>query len=314
MNTALTQSLHRELLRRLGAIAILLAALPLSAEPAAPIPPAPPIVGDDLRIPDIFTSHLPGTLSSGDLRLSAHPHLGDFRARDYLRSAIGVRYGLTSQWEASVSTEFYFSHGLGDTTFFKHFGLSTLGLGTKYNLEDRPIAGWKTAVGFDFNTPVSHPPADLTDGMRHYTPYLVSSRRLVAHPEFRIFWGVGVDLISHTGQPGEPGKNQLADNNTSLSAGAVWDHHSLHYTFEVAWDSTRLIGHTHDDTLILRPGVIWEIPWFRSSKSGRVVLLGGALRTTFGPDGTGFGAGAKLRINFDPKCRDRSKETPPPAP
>jgi len=284
--------------QRLLSALILLAGLPLFGEPTAA---ATALVGDDLRIPEVFTSHLPQTLPPGDVRVSVHPHLGDFDARDFLRIGAGLRYGLTSKWEAGASTGVYFSHGLGDVAFFKRAGLYSLNLSTKYNLGTFPIAGWTSAIGFDFDTPVSRPPRDLTDGMRHYNPYFVSSRRLLSHPEIRIFWGAGVDLVSHTDLPRKLLKNQLDDNTTSLSGGIVWDRHSLHYTLEVAWDSTRLVGHNQDDTLTLRPGVIWEVPWFRSRKSGRIVLLGGSLRCSFGPDGTGLGAGAKLRVNFDPK-------------
>ena len=309
--------------RNLLASLALLAALPLlaeSAEPPAPAetPEAAPntarIVGDDLRIPEVFTSHLPQTLKSGALRLSVHPHLGDFSNRDHLRLTTGVRYGLTAKWEASASAESYFSHGFGDVDLFKQVGLSTLNLGTKYNLGPRPIPGWNTAIGFDFTTPVSRPPADLTDGMQHYNPYLTSSRRLVSNPSIRLFWGVGIDFVHHTDRPHDHHKNQLEDSTTELTAGAVWDRRSLHYTFEVAWASTRLVGDTQDDTLTLRPGVIWEVPWFRARKSGRIILLGGALRASFGPDGTGLGAGAKLRINFDPKRHERSEPPPPAAP
>lgn len=295
---------------RLVAALLWVAAVPIRAELTEPAAPPPLVIGDDLRIPEVFTSHLPQTLRSGAFRVSVHPHLGDFGSRDYLRISTGVRYGLNAKWEASASTEFYCSHGFGDVSLFKQLGLSTISLGTKYDLGSRPIAGWNTAVGFDFATPVSRPPADLTDGMRHYNPYLVASRRLLSHPEIRIFWGVGVDWVGHTDLPRELHRNQLDDNATVLSAGAVWDHRLLHYTFEVAWDSTRLVGHTQEDTLTLRPGVVWEVPWFHARKSGRIILLGGALRTTFGPDGTGFGAGAKLRINFDPKRHARAEPAP----
>ncbi len=292
----------------------LLVAPPLFADAAADAPalapPAPLIVGDDLRIPEVFTSHLPQTLPSGDLRVSVHPHLGDFTNRDYLRLTTGLRYGLTAKWEASITAESYLSHGIGDVGLFTQVGLSTLTLGTKYNLDGRPLPSWDSAVGFDFASPVSRPPAELTDGLRHINPYFTSSRRLVSNPSLRLFWGLGIDLVQHTDRPHDRHKNQLDDHATELTAGAVWDRRSLHYTFEAAWASTRLFGHTKEDTLTLRPGVIWEVPWFRGRKSGRIVLLGGALRASFGPDGTGLGAGAKLRINFDPKRHVRSE--PPP--
>lgn len=302
--------------RQIAALSVF-AVLPLLAEPVAepatfgPIASASRVVGDDLRIPEVFTSHLPQTLRSGALRVSVHPHLGDFTARDYLRISTGLRYGLTAKWEAGVSTEFYFSHGFGDVDFVKQVGLSTLALGTKYDLGSRLIPHWNTAVGFDFATPISRPPADLTDGMRHFNPYLTSSRRLVSNPSIRVFWGGGVDLVSHMNRPHELRKNQIDDNTTVLTAGAVWDRRLLHYTFEAAWESSRLVGDTGEDTLTLRPGVIWEVPWFRGRKSGRIVLLGASLRASIGPDGTAFGGGAKLRINFDPKRHDR-KDTPQP--
>ena len=245
--------------------------LPLLAQPTEPAPVAPPVAGDDLRIPEVFTSHLPQTLRDGTWRLSVHPHLGDLKNRDFLRISTGLRQGPTAKWEASAGTEFYLSHDIGEVGFGKQIGLSTQTLGTKYDLGSRPIAGWETAVGFDFATPVSRPPAELTDGMRHHHPYLTSSHRLQSHPEIRLFWGLGVDLVSHTDLPRELHKNQLDDSTTELNAGAVWDHHSRHYTFEVAWESTRLVGHRKDDTLTLRPGVIWEVPWFRGRQSDRIV-------------------------------------------
>jgi hypothetical protein len=304
------QTLFAARLSRHGlAILALIATATLHAETEATSAPEPS--GDDLRIREVFTSHLPRTLHAGGLRFSVHPHLGDFDVRDYLRVTTGVRYGLTSHWEASVEGEGYFSHGFGDVGFFKKIGFSTLGVGTKYDLGTHPIKGWNTAIGFDFATPVGQPPADLTDGMRHYHPYLVSSRRLTAQPGIRIFWGGGLDFVQHTDRPRKLQDNQLDDNATVLSAGAVWDRRSLHYTFEMSWASTRLVGHGQDDTLTLRPGIIWEVPWFSSRRPGRKILLGAALRAGFGPDGTDLGAGAKLRINFDPKSRHKNVATEP---
>ena len=307
MNPTLPASLHHPL-RHLW-ISLLLLAVPLAAEDPATTTMAtdPRLIGDDLRIPDVFSTHLPQTLQSSGLRLFVHPHLGDFTSCDSLRTAAGLRYGLTENWEASSETEFYFSHGCGDVGLFDQSGFSSLAIGTKYDLGLHPFAPWHTAVGFDFNTPVSHPPADFTDGLRHYRPYTVSSRRLVSNPEIRLFWGAALDLVGHTGLAHEKKTNALDDHATALSAGAVWDHHAWHYIFEAEWASTRLLGRTQEDTLTLRPGVIWDVPWLRSSKNGRIVLLGAAFRANFGPDGTKLGLNAKVRINFDPKDPPRRR-------
>ena len=218
--------------------------------------------------------------------------------------------GATAQWEASAEVDFYFGHGLGELRFGEQVGLAALRLGTKYDLGERLLHGWDAAVGFDFDTPLGHPPMDFTDGMRHYNPYVTFSQRLRTLPDIRVFWGAGIDLVAHTPGPRTLRQNQLDDHASVLTAGAVWDRRSLHYTFEMAWASTRLLGQTQEDTLTLRPGVIWEVPWFRSRKSGRIVLLGAALRTSFGPDGTDVGVGVKLRINYDPKAHKRRDPAP----
>jgi len=66
---------------------------------------------DDLRIRGIFETALPRTEKKNSLRLIIHPHLGDFTERDHLRTALGVRYGLTENWEATAETDAYFTHG-----------------------------------------------------------------------------------------------------------------------------------------------------------------------------------------------------------
>jgi hypothetical protein len=265
---------------------------------------------DELRIREIFSSHLPGTMKKNSLRLSVHPHLGDFDNRDYLRVSTGLRYGLTRRWEIGAGTDAYFSHGLGDLKCFDRYGLANLLFGTKVNLGRSLLPTWESAAGMDFATPVDHPPTELTDGLRHFSPYLSFSRRLQSKPHIRLFWSVGSDLVRHSSILGEHQRNQFDSNSVSATLGTVWDRRRLHYTFEASVATTRVLGRNNKDSLSLRPGVLWEIPTHRGAGAQRKRsnwIIGAGLKTIVGPDGTNFGASAKLRVNLDLKSWLRIK-------
>lgn len=285
-----------ELLRLVAAGLGLAGALSLRGDDT----PVPPPSDEELRIREVFASHLPNTLPEDAVRFTLRPHFADLSQRDYFRLTTGVHYGLTPIWEIDADTDVYFSHGLRHVALFKEGGFAELNLGTKVDLGPWPWDFWDAAAGVDFSTPLGRPPAELTDGLRHFAPYATFSRRLKNRPHLRVFWGTGLDLVSHTGVAGEFGKNEVHDHATVLSAGVVWDRRQYHYTFETTWTSTNLFGHTRENTLELRPGLIWELPSRRDARAGRVWLIGSSLRFSFGPDGTDVGAAVRLQLNFDP--------------
>ena len=82
---------------------------------------------DDLRIRGVFDSVLPRTEMKNSLRFIVHPHLGDLTKRDHIRTALGLRYGLTKDWEASAEVDSYFTHGLRHGSFFDDSGFSFCG-------------------------------------------------------------------------------------------------------------------------------------------------------------------------------------------
>lgn len=270
--------------------------------PAAPAsaPAADPRGDDEIHIREIFSSHLPETLKKNSLRLWVHPHLGDFSLRDYLRVSSGVRYGVLPHWEIGAGSNFYFSHGVGDVGLFRRYGAADFTFGTKVNLGDSVLPGWKTAVGADLSFPVSSPPAEITDGLRHLAPFVTFSRRLEDRPAVRLFWGFGYDRVEHTRFPGLLRKNQLDDDSLRANAGFVYDHGHFHYTFEAEVATTRIVGSSNEDVVTLRPGILWEIPG-RSGAGKSNWVVGAALRASEGPDGLDLGASAKFRLNFDLK-------------
>ena len=84
---------------------------------------------DEYLIPEIFHSHLPATLQKYSLRLSVHPHLGDWENQDHMRLTTTLRYGLTHNCEISAGSNLYFSHGHGNISAVDSYGAANLSLG-----------------------------------------------------------------------------------------------------------------------------------------------------------------------------------------
>ncbi len=264
-----------------------------SAEPAK-------VTDDDMRIRGVFESALPGTEHKSSLRLIVHPHLGDFRERDYLRTALGFRYGLTSRWETTLESDWYLAHGLKDAKFLSEQGFSSVHFGTKYRLDEVQTTGWNYSVGADVVAPVGSPPPSVTDGLRHVSPYVTASHQLVRWPEWRVFCGLGYDYVETTTIVGDLSKNQLTDDSIGVSGGLLWAHGSVTYALEGSYATMRPTVGISRDLLTVRPGFVWAIPpkYTFGSTKGKW-LLGFALRLSRGWEGTEVGASAKLRVNFD---------------
>jgi hypothetical protein len=282
---------------------------------SANIPPTIPYkLGDDeLLIDEIFSSHLPTTLQKYALRFSVNPSLGDWQRKDYMRMNTVLRYGLTEKCEISAGSVLYFSHGHGDVRAFDSYGAANLKFGGKLNLGQPLFSGWDTAAGFEYLFPTGHPSPQLTDGLRHFDPYVTFSHRIEAHDNLRIFWGMRLDQVTHTSLPGEFAKNALRDGSVGVTAGWVLDRDRWHYTCEVSFDTSRVINHRALDAVMFRPGVLWEIPTRGSSRYRSNWLVGCAVNDTYGPGGNSLGASFKLRYSSDLKSRLRRHwRTPAP--
>jgi hypothetical protein len=283
----------------------LLATLSPAAEPAADPATAPapatkgPPTDDEIRMQGIFNSALPRTEKKNSLRLIVHPHIGDLSNNDYIRTDLGVRYGITSRWEATAEAETYFSHGLGSQKFFEEAGFSGYHLGTKYALRDPFHIGWEASVGVDLLQPTGSPPVDVTDGLRHVAPFITFSHQMEKHPAWRVFWGVGYDDVTKTNVVGELTKNELGGDAVNASAGFLYERGTFTYTLETTYATMRPISDIDRDVFTIRPGIVWVIPQrFTFGAKGKW-LLGFGLRASHGPDGYDYGASAKLRVNFD---------------
>lgn len=262
---------------------------------------------DELRIQGVFNSALPGVEKKNRLKLIVHPHFGDFHRKDYVRTPVGLRYGLTESWEITGEVETYFSHGFGHEDFFERRGLASYHFGTKYRIGTDFWPGWDTGVGLDYITPNGNPPADVTDGLRHFSYFVTFSRYLEKRKDIRIFWGVSTDNISNTGLPVTLDDNELGDDSISLNGGIVWTRGKVVYTFETTYATTRITGDNERDVITFRPGIVWPLPRKLTFNSKGQWLAGLAPRVSYGPDGADIGVSAKLRVSFDFKSWWRSK-------
>ncbi len=283
---------------------------PSASAPVAREPKREKATDDDLRIRGIFNSALPGTEKKSSLRLIVHPHLGDLTNRDSIRTALGLRYGLTSRWEATAETDSYFTHGMKKGGFFEDSGLASIHLGTKYRIGDPLHLGVDTSVGIDWSRPLGTPPPDVTDGLKHLAPFFTMSRQLQSRPGWRVFWGFGYDDVTHTDVVGQLDKNDLRDDSIGLSGGVLWERGPTTYTLETTYHTTRFTSDSNRYVVGVRPGVVWTLPPKYTFHAKGKWLFGVALRLTHGPDGNDVGFGAKLRVNFDFKRLLGRKKAP----
>ena len=253
---------------------------------------------DDLRIEGILALALPGTEPARSLRLIVHPRLGDLVRGDHLRTMLGVRHGFTERWEVIADIDWFFAHGLQAQPLFARKGLSSVHVGTKYRIGRLARGPWDCSIGADFIRPVGHPPREITDGRRHFSPYLTFSRELTHQPGWRVFWGAGHDFTAATSIPGEKRRNEFPGDSTTVSAGLVRARGPLAYTWEAAC-RRESAGPGEGFVVTLRPGLVWHLPSRLTFGSSGRWLVGAALQLSHGPEGTDTRVSVKMRGNFD---------------
>jgi hypothetical protein len=270
-----------------------------SAPSAQPATPAAPASRWDLAdfidgLPDLLAERLPGFDRTGVLRLYVRPHFGDLIRRDYLRVPFGARAKITENFEGSGEFQTYFTHGISDAA---GYGLSGLRLGAKCehvlpSLND----GAGFSLGLNFQTPLSRPPQDLTDGHRHTQPYVAATRPLIPDWKLLGFASVGADLLDRTPMPAHFGRNQLHANSLIFVAGAAREWPRFRASLTATLTTSSLLSNENKHVYALRPEIV--VPWkVRPAAHTQILLtLGG--RTLWGPDGHELGLSSSVRIEF----------------
>jgi hypothetical protein len=245
-------------------------------------------------LPDILSERLPSFDPDSAVRLYARPHLGDFLHRDYLRLPIGARIKPIEDLENTVELQTYFTHGLSDAA---GYGLSGLRLGSKYDHVLPSINdGAGISVGFNYQTPLSRPPLDLTDGHRHFQPYISGTRPIM--PEWKLlgFAGFGADILDRTAIPANFGRNQLHSNSIGATVGVAREFARFRGTLTAAIQTSSLISDENKYIYSLRPEIVFPWKMRQSATTQILITLGG--RAIHGPDGTDLGVSSSVRFEF----------------
>jgi hypothetical protein len=245
------------------------------------------------RVRGIFDLDLPDIDPPGTVKLTLHPHFGDLVRRDYMRVDTGFRWAVNDNFEISPEAAVYFTHGFGGGD--DGYGIGELRLGTKYILRGKPDADMETSLFLNVEVPVGSPPVDLTDGFTHLAPGFLVQHNSSRNRKLTTFAGAGLDLVSDSGIPGTPVRNQPLDDSMNFTAGVVYDLGQLKWTLSATYATTALLGDATEHFFYLRPSLLWYVPRKYTFNSKTQWLLGLGLRSSWGPDGTQLSAYTRVR-------------------
>ena len=248
------------------------------------------------RIPDFSALNLPSFVPTG-LTFRSSPHLGDLIHRPYLRVPFGGRWKMTNYFETHGDLEGYFRHGLRKSEGESTYGLDRWAGGFKFESPKPPSTQPAWSTGADFATPLGRPPLELTDGHRHFVPYVATSRIVSVEQHLFAYSSVGLDLLSHAGNlPANFGRNELHSDSMIFSAGLARDWPKFRTSLTANFGTTSLISDENHQVFGLRPAIVFPMPRFHGKHTRLLITIGGW--TVWGPDGHEIGASASMRVDF----------------
>lgn len=248
------------------------------------------------RIGGLFDIDLPRFDPPGTFRLQFNPRFADLIRRDYLRVPTGLRWTVNDRTELYAEAEAFATHGLDDDTS-AGYGIGELRGGVRHLFRDFPWPGYETSAGLNLEFPVGDPPFGLTDGRNHVSPYVVTERRLPAHPKWTVFTGLSADFVATSSVPLALGRNATQDDSVSLNAGATYDLGQVKWTLQTTYTTTVISG-IDEHFLTIRPSVLWWVPRRFTFNSATQWIVGFGARSTWGPDGYEFSTGSRVRAEI----------------
>ncbi len=276
---------------------LLLCLLPavLAQENTAPAlnPPPPTLMS---RIGGLFDIELPRLDPPGTYKLIFHPHFGDLIHRGYIRTDVGLRWALNDRFGIDTGIDTYATHGLRST--HHGYGIGQLRGGIKYVFKEWPKREYQTSIGFSTLIPVDHPPVEMTDGLRHFTPNIAIQYRPPSHPRWTTFVNTSTDFVETTNVAGTFGLNTPRDDSLSFTTGAIYDMGQLKWTFQASYTTTAIVGDRTQNFYSVRPSVLWYVPkkYIFTKKTQWIVGLG--VNGTWGPDGFHLSTSTRVRAEI----------------
>lgn len=290
-----------------GSLLLLTTALPLSAQTVVSVPDADKISPGEFleqfidRLPELLDVGLPSFAPPGAIRLYAHPRLGDLLHEDYFRLPVGARLKLNRKIELTTQLGTYFTHGFGDHV---GNGLYELRLGARSERVLSPDTG--ISMGIDFVTPLSRPPYEITDGLRHTLPFVTFTRRLSPQWGLVGFSTLGLDLIDHTVLRPNYRENQLRENSMILTLGVAREWRRMHLILRVFDANTAPMGGASENVFGIRPSI--GVPLLRRDDGTPRATATFEGRAIWGPDGFETGVTTRVRVDLRYRPGDRRRK------
>ena len=244
------------------------------------------------RLPTLVDEGLPSFAPRGDFRLTLRPRFGDLLRRDYFRLLVGARLKANEQLEFSTDVGTYFTHGMRDSV---GNGLYLFRIGSRYEFAYTPDSGW--SVGLDFTTPLSRPPYEITDGLRHTLPSVTYTRTISTDRGVVGFATLGLDLLDHTGLRVNFSENQLHANSAILTLGVARQWRRMHVILRVFDGNTVLLSNRSQNVAGIRPSI--GIPFLRRSDGTPRATATFEGRAIWGPDGFETGVNTRIRLDLN---------------
>jgi hypothetical protein len=252
------------------------------------------------RLPELVDQGLPSFAPPGNFRLSLRPRFGDLVREDYFRFLVGARLKANEQLEFSTDLGTYITHGMRDSV---GNGLYLFRVGARYEFAYTPESGW--SVGLDFTTPLSRPPYEITDGIRHTLPSVTYTRTVSSKYGLIGFATLGFDLLDHTSLPVNYSENQLRSNSTILTLGVAREWRRMHVVLRVFDANTVLLSNESENVFGVRPSI--GVPFLRRSDGTPRATVTFEGRAIWGPDGFDTGVNTRIRLDLDYKPGRRKR-------
>ncbi|HTO02528.1 MAG TPA: hypothetical protein VL069_02450 [Opitutus sp.] len=244
------------------------------------------------RLPTLVDEGLPSFAPRGDFRLTLRPRFGDLLRDDYFRLLVGARLKANEQLEFSTDVGTYFTHGMRDSV---GNGLYLFRIGSRYEFAYTPDSGW--SVGLDFTTPLSRPPYEITDGLRHTLPSVTYTRTISTKHGLVGFATLGLDLLDHTALPVNFSENQLQANSMILTLGVARQWRRMHVILRVFDGNTVLLSNRTQNVVGIRPSI--GIPFLRRNDGTARATATFEGRAIWGPDGFETGVNTRIRLDLN---------------
>jgi hypothetical protein len=246
------------------------------------------------RLPTYVSNTLPVFDPNGLVKFYSHPHLGDLFKAGYIRVPVGVKAKITDRIDANMELQGYIARGAAEPS--SPYGLSNLNIGAKCERLFTNISEGGFAVGFGYRTPLGRPPVKLTDGYRHFQPYISMTRMVVPQWKLLGYSSIGVNLMEHAPVRVDFGRNQLHGNSIQVVDGLAREWERFQLSLTARYNTTGLITDEFHQNFSLKPEIV--VPWRLRANGRTKIFLSFNSRVIWGPQGRQISTGSGMRVQF----------------